>query len=265
MDGPVRMVRQHRRHHRQNELQWVCHMWCGQLLDVRGEPRSSTVFSPSIPPGVLLTGSASPRGEHVRPDHRHTPTSGDLSGGRANPWTLTASVDPGLVCHCRGGLTLGLATSESSQPEAGYDDTDAADDENERGRNVQPAGFDCRRDSGETCRAARRETQRDGYTGCCSRNRIAHGLDPLVCGDAGFGAAVGPQTAWGCDRSHYHRGPQYIPAPVNLVYEAGDSEAVGHAHRTPDQTGDDHRHDLRTVLWSVVSASVRRAGDQTPQ
>ncbi len=26
MDGPVGMVRQHRRHHRQNELQSVCHM-----------------------------------------------------------------------------------------------------------------------------------------------------------------------------------------------------------------------------------------------
>ena len=45
---------------------------------------------------MLLTGSASSRGQNDRYFKQHSPMSGGLSGGRANPQHLTTPVDPGL-------------------------------------------------------------------------------------------------------------------------------------------------------------------------
>ena len=59
------------------------------------DPSSNTGSNPSIPPGMLLTGSASSRGQNHCCRQQHSPMSGGLSGGRANPLRLTASVDPG--------------------------------------------------------------------------------------------------------------------------------------------------------------------------
>ena len=60
------------------------------------DPSSNTASISSIPPATLLTGSASSRGQNDRRNQRHSPTSGGLSGGRANPTDLTEPVDPGL-------------------------------------------------------------------------------------------------------------------------------------------------------------------------
>ncbi len=60
------------------------------------DPSSNTASNPSIPPATLLTRSASPHGQNDRYNKQHSPTSGGLSGGRANPTSLTAPVDPGL-------------------------------------------------------------------------------------------------------------------------------------------------------------------------
>ncbi len=59
------------------------------------DPSSNTTSNPSIPPATLLTGSASPHGQNDRYNKQHSPTSGGLSGGRANPTSFTASVDSG--------------------------------------------------------------------------------------------------------------------------------------------------------------------------
>ena len=59
------------------------------------DPSSNTAPNPSIPPDTLLTGSASSHGQNAWLTQRHSPTSGGLSGGRANPLRLTAPVDPG--------------------------------------------------------------------------------------------------------------------------------------------------------------------------
>ena len=60
------------------------------------DPSSNTASNPSIPPATLLTGSASLHGQNDRYFKQHSPTSGGLFGGRANPRSLTASVDSGL-------------------------------------------------------------------------------------------------------------------------------------------------------------------------
>ena len=60
------------------------------------DPSSNTASNPSIPPDTLLTGSASSHGQNDRSLQRHSPTSGGLSRGRANPRSLTAAVDSGL-------------------------------------------------------------------------------------------------------------------------------------------------------------------------
>ncbi len=91
------------------------------------DPSSKRTSNPSIPPDTLPTGSASSRGRNDRYCKQHSPMSGGLSGGRANPTALTAPVDP----------LRGRANRRANPPHTGEAVARAARERSEQEREAQ--------------------------------------------------------------------------------------------------------------------------------